>query len=129
MRCLGLLKADEETEAGVPPSPELMARMGEFMEEISRAGVLLATVPGILRNAPGKCDWWRFTSWSARRLAEEAFPGGTVGVETFGNVLATTGFLYGLGQRDFDRATLEVSDPAFELLIGIRARKASGEAS
>ena len=92
-------------------------------------GVLLATVPGILRNAPGKCDWWRFTSWSARRLAEETFAGGTVDVETFGNVLATTGFLYGLGRRDFDRATLEVSDPAFELLIGIRAKKASGEAS
>ena len=43
MRILGLLKADKDSEAGVPPTPELMTRMGKFMEEITRAGVLLAT--------------------------------------------------------------------------------------
>jgi hypothetical protein len=43
MRFMGVLKADRDSEAGVPPGPELMARCGQFMEEISRAGVLLAT--------------------------------------------------------------------------------------
>lgn len=43
MRYLGLLRADEHSEAGAPPSRELMERMGKFIEEISRAGVLLAT--------------------------------------------------------------------------------------
>jgi hypothetical protein len=43
MRILGLLRADKESEAGVPPSAELMARMGSFIEEVSKAGVLLAT--------------------------------------------------------------------------------------
>src|SRR2546425_952509 len=43
MRILGLLKADETSESGVPPSPELMAEMGKFMEEVTKAGVLLAT--------------------------------------------------------------------------------------
>ncbi len=43
MRFLGLLKADKDSEAGVAPTPELMARMGEFMEEVTKAGVLLAT--------------------------------------------------------------------------------------
>ncbi|HZL99244.1 MAG TPA: YciI family protein [Planctomycetota bacterium] len=43
MRFLGLLKADESSEAGELPSPELMARMGAFMEEVTKAGVLLAT--------------------------------------------------------------------------------------
>ena len=43
MRFMGLLKADKESEAGVPPSKELMERMGTFMEEITKAGVLLAT--------------------------------------------------------------------------------------
>jgi hypothetical protein len=43
MRFIGLLKADAESEASVPPSAELMERMGTFMEEITRAGVLLAT--------------------------------------------------------------------------------------
>lgn len=43
MRFLGLLRADRESEAGTPPSPELMAKMGTFIEEVTKAGVLLAT--------------------------------------------------------------------------------------
>jgi hypothetical protein len=43
MRFLGLLKADKESEAGTPPSQELMAKMGKFMEEITKAGVLVDT--------------------------------------------------------------------------------------
>jgi hypothetical protein len=43
MRFMGVLKADKDTEAGVPPSEELMQRMGTFMEEVTKAGVLLAT--------------------------------------------------------------------------------------
>jgi hypothetical protein len=35
-------KSNEENEAGVPPSPELMENMGKLMEESARAGVLLA---------------------------------------------------------------------------------------
>ncbi|MDM7917500.1 MAG: YciI family protein [Candidatus Eisenbacteria bacterium] len=43
MRFLGMLRADEHSEAGTPPSRELMEKMGQFIEEITRAGVLLAT--------------------------------------------------------------------------------------
>jgi hypothetical protein len=43
MRFLGLLKADEHSEAGGPPPPELMERMGKFMEAITKAGVLIST--------------------------------------------------------------------------------------
>ena len=53
MRCLGLLKADKDSEAGVPPTPELIARMGEFMEEITKAGILLAT-DGLHPTSKGK---------------------------------------------------------------------------
>jgi hypothetical protein len=35
-------KADTETEAGVPPSPELIAKMGTLMAEMAKSGVLLA---------------------------------------------------------------------------------------
>ena len=35
-------KSNEENEAGIPPSKELMEEMGKLMEETSRAGVLLA---------------------------------------------------------------------------------------
>jgi hypothetical protein len=53
MRILGLLRADEESEAGVPPSPELIAEMGKLMEEVTKAGVLLAT-DGLQPSSKGK---------------------------------------------------------------------------
>lgn len=53
MRILGLMKADAESEAGAPPSPELIARMGEFMEEVARAGILLAA-DGLYPSSAGK---------------------------------------------------------------------------
>ena len=43
MRFLGLLKADKDSESGAPPSPELMARMGVFIEEVTKAGVVKQT--------------------------------------------------------------------------------------
>jgi hypothetical protein len=43
MRFMGLLRADEHSEAGAPPSREMMERMGQFVEEITKAGVLVAT--------------------------------------------------------------------------------------
>lgn len=43
MRYLCTLKADESTEAGDPPSMELMEQMGAFVEEGFRSGFLVAT--------------------------------------------------------------------------------------
>lgn len=42
MRFLIMHKSNEENEAGIPPSKELIEGMGKLMEESSRAGVLLA---------------------------------------------------------------------------------------
>ncbi|MGH7629186.1 MAG: YciI family protein [Gemmatimonadales bacterium] len=53
MRILGLLKADKDSEAGVPPSPELLAKMGVFLEEITQTGVVLAT-DGLHPSSKGK---------------------------------------------------------------------------
>ena len=53
MRIMGLLKADAESEAGTPPSPELLERMGAFIEEATKAGILLAG-EGIQPSSTGK---------------------------------------------------------------------------
>jgi hypothetical protein len=53
MRFMGLLKADADSEAGVPPAPEMMARMGAFMEEVAKAGVLIDT-DGLKPSSSGK---------------------------------------------------------------------------
>jgi hypothetical protein len=42
MRVMVLIKATEESEAGVMPSHELLTQMGNFNEELVKAGVMLA---------------------------------------------------------------------------------------
>jgi hypothetical protein len=42
MRCMVLVKADKNTEAGVMPSEKLLADMGKYDEELAKAGILLS---------------------------------------------------------------------------------------
>jgi hypothetical protein len=42
MRFMIIIKASEDSEAGVMPSEELLAAMGKFNEELVKAGVMLA---------------------------------------------------------------------------------------
>jgi hypothetical protein len=41
MRVMVLVKANEETETGMPPSTELLAEMGKYNEELVKAGIML----------------------------------------------------------------------------------------
>jgi SAM-dependent methyltransferase len=95
---------------------------------LAPGGVLLATVPGITKISPPEDEefgeWWHFTARSARRLAEQAFGGGRVEVEAFGNVLAATGFLYGLAASDLRAEELDARDRLYEVIVGVRAVKA-----
>jgi SAM-dependent methyltransferase len=90
-------------------------------------GVLLAATPGICRIAPVEAElfgqWWHFTAMSAKRVAEEIFGEGNVEVLTYGNVLAAAGWLFGLGQYDLTPEELDVHDPAFEVIVAVRAVK------
>jgi hypothetical protein len=42
MRVMAIVKATEDSEAGKMPSEEMLAAMGEFNEEMVKAGVMLA---------------------------------------------------------------------------------------
>lgn len=42
MRVMVIIKASPESEAGAPPSQELLTAMGAYNEELAEAGVLLA---------------------------------------------------------------------------------------
>jgi hypothetical protein len=42
MRVMAIVKANKDSEAGVMPSEELLSAMGEFNEEMIKAGVMLA---------------------------------------------------------------------------------------
>lgn len=42
MRCMILVKANADTEAGVMPSEQMLADMGRYNEELVNAGIMLA---------------------------------------------------------------------------------------
>ena len=42
MKVMVIVKADKDTEAGVMPSEELLREMGNFNEELVKAGIMLA---------------------------------------------------------------------------------------
>ena len=94
---------------------------------LAPGGVLLATVPGLTKISPHEDavygEWWHYTARSLRRLAGEAFGEANVEVASFGNVLAATGFLYGLAASDLKQEELDVHDPLFEVVVGLRATK------
>lgn len=52
MRFLMMSKSNDHFEAGNPPSPELSARMGAFIQETAAAGVLLQA-EGLLPSSAG----------------------------------------------------------------------------
>jgi hypothetical protein len=53
MRCMVIVKASKDSEAGVLPSQKLLAEMGKFNEELAKAGVLLAA-EGLQASSTGK---------------------------------------------------------------------------
>lgn len=53
MRCMVIIKASKDSEAGVMPTQELLAAMGKFNEELVKAGVMLAG-DGLQPSSKGK---------------------------------------------------------------------------
>ena len=53
MRVMVIVKASKESEAGFLPSPELLAKMGKYNEELHKAGIMLAG-DGLQSSAKGK---------------------------------------------------------------------------
>jgi SAM-dependent methyltransferase len=93
---------------------------------LAPGGVVLATVPGItpIDANDGPEKWfWAMTQSAARRLFEERFGAAGVEVQQFGNVLAATAFLQGLSFEEIDRARLDIVDPLYPVITGIRATK------
>jgi hypothetical protein len=96
---------------------------------LKKGGVALVTVPGMsplvtefLVGGVGE-DWWRFTGRSAGYAFGKVFGEESVQVETFGNVLTSTAFNYGLVSEELTQQELEYHDPDYEVIIGVRATK------
>jgi hypothetical protein len=68
-------------------------------------------------------DFWRFTSRSAGRLFSDAFPGGSVKVHAYGNVLMAVAHMYGLVAEEFTPEEINYFDPDYEVQLAVRAVK------
>lgn len=90
-------------------------------------GVVLAATFGIGKISRWDMerwgDYWRFTTLSARRLFEEAFPSENVEVRAYGNVLAATAILHGLAAEELEEYELNHRHQDYEVAVTIRAVK------
>lgn len=108
---------------------DVRAALRTLQRLLKPGGILLVTIPGIAHplcrseiNDGGE-DYWRFTSFSARRLFAEVFPAANIEIETYGNVLAATAFLHGLAAEELRPDELDYCDPDYEVSIAVRAKK------
>lgn len=92
-------------------------------------GILLATVPGIIKMDPDfvGTDFWRFTVDSCAALFGEVFGREQIEVRTCGNVLAAIAFLTGLAYEELSPRELDSTDPAYPVVIAVRAVKPGGK--
>jgi SAM-dependent methyltransferase len=105
---------------------DMAAAVAELRRALAPGGVLLLTAPGVSsldRGEWGGSWYWSLTGHSARRLLEDAFGAGNVEVGVFGNVYAATCFLQGLAVEEIDQRLLEPDDPAYPLVVCVRARR------
>lgn len=91
-------------------------------------GTLLVTTHGIsqigrFEGVDAWGEYWHFTSQSLVRLFGEVFPPGEVRLQAYGNVLAAVAHLHGLTAADVTPEELDEHDPAYEVIVGVRASK------
>jgi len=95
---------------------------------LAPGGVVLATIPGIsqIDSGSGRDTWfWYLTPRCAQRLFAETFGPEDVQVEPHGNVLAAVAFLHGLALEEMETCDLDVLDPLYPVITGVRAVKPS----
>jgi glycosyltransferase involved in cell wall biosynthesis len=91
-------------------------------------GALLLTVPGIshIDHHEWKEIWyWSFTEYSLKRILSGPFPAEGVQIDTHGNVLVASAFLYGMGLPELTKEQVDYRDPHYQLTITALAVKPS----
>lgn len=105
---------------------DFRAAIGHCYRILKPGGSLLLTVPGITQIDYGEWGdswYWSFTGRAIQRLLSEYFQPEELLVQTHGNVLSATGFLYGMGQQELTRSEKEENDPHYQVIITARAIK------
>jgi len=83
-------------------------------------GVILATVPSIIRYHREPEDHWRFTPDSMERMIRERCPGADFTIKVYGNLVAATAFLHGMAVSDLRPVELDEYDGEYPVVIAAR---------
>ena len=106
---------------------DMKAAVAELYRILAPGGTILCTVPGLSQISRYDMDrWgdrWRLTSLSAAELFATSFAEEDVVVETYGNVLTALCFIEGIPAEHLRAKELAVSDPDYQILVAIAARK------
>jgi glycosyltransferase involved in cell wall biosynthesis len=89
-------------------------------------GALLLTAPGISHihhGEWGKYWMWSFTGASVDRMLSEVFETDKIKVETYGNLLVATAFLWGMGLPELKKQQMDYKDPQYQVIITATAVK------
>lgn len=109
---------------------DLSAAVESVHRLLGPGGVALVTVPAVSRitaSAGVDREFWRFTAASCERLFRERFE--DVTVRTYGNVLTSAAFLFGVAREELLQRELDEHDEYFPLLVVARASKARRSAT
>jgi SAM-dependent methyltransferase len=93
---------------------------------LKQNGTLLLTVPGItnIDYNDEKNSWmFSFTKGSIQKALTDIFPTERIQVETYGNVLTATAFLYGMGLPELPKHQVDFTDPHYQVIISAIATK------
>ena len=106
---------------------DMPAAIAEMHRSLAPGGVLLLTVPGVTAIDPAEWDgawYWSLTAQSAERLLGAAFGPDSLRISVHGNAYGATCFLQGLAVEEIDTALLEDDDPAYPMVVCVRAQRA-----
>jgi SAM-dependent methyltransferase len=107
---------------------DIRAAIKHLHRILKPGGVILATSHGTSKIGRffGVDAWgtyWHFTRQSKLFLFEERFQSRNIKVESWGNILSATAFLYGLVVEDLKKEELDYQDPRYEVMVSVRAVK------